>query len=398
MVAACPFPCPRGTPVRVFRMAEALARNGHEVHVVTYHFGQGGSDAPFHIHRIPEVRFYHKLSPGPSYLKLLLLDPLLVRALLQVLRTRNIDLVHAHHYEGLLTALAVRPFTKHPVIYDAHTLLESELPSYKLPLPIRAKKRLGRWLDRGLPRKASHVIAASEQLRNKLVAYGGVAPENITAVPNGVETGHFDAGSARAVRKNEKKTLIFTGNLGPYQGIEQLMHILKAVLQHRDDVQLLIVSDSGFEPYDSLAKQLGVREHISVRHSNFRDLPAFLAVADVAVNPRIDCDGYPQKLLNYMAAGKAVVSFASSAKHLIHQETGWIVPDGDAGGFAEAILSLLANEEMAERLGNNARQLVQSDFSWEQTAQATEAVYERVLRPASAVWRGEAERVEREPV
>jgi glycosyltransferase involved in cell wall biosynthesis len=257
---------------------------------------------------------------------------------------------------------------------------------------------LGRWLDRGLPRKASHVIAASEQLRNKLVTRGGVEPEDITAVPNGVETGHFEPGRSRAVRRNKRKTLIFTGNLGPYQGIDLLMHILKAVLHQRDDVQLLIVSDSGFEPYDSLAKQLGIREHISVRRSTFQDLPKFLADADVALNPRIDCDGYPQKLLNYMAASKPVVSFASSAKHLTHRETGWIVPDGDVGGFAEAILSLLANGEMAERLGNNAKQLVQSDFSWEQTAQATEAVYERVLGQASAAWRGEAEMVEREPV
>jgi glycosyltransferase involved in cell wall biosynthesis len=379
-------------------MAEALAGNGHEVHVIAYHLGRSVSPPPFHIHRVPELKFYRKVSPGPSYLKLLLLDPLLTRVLWRVLRTRNIDLIHAHHYEGLLTALAVCPFTKHPVIYDAHTLLESELPSYKLGLPIRVKKGLGRWLDRGLPRKASHVIAASEQLRNKLVTRGGVEPEDITAVPNGVETGHFEPGRSRAVRRNKRKTLIFTGNLGPYQGIDLLMHILKAVLHQRDDVQLLIVSDSGFEPYDSLAKQLGIREHISVRRSTFQDLPKFLADADVALNPRIDCDGYPQKLLNYMAASKPVVSFASSAKHLTHRETGWIVPDGDVGGFAEAILSLLANGEMAERLGNNAKQLVQSDFSWEQTAQATEAVYERVLGQASAAWRGEAEMVEREPV
>ena len=37
IVAACPFPLPRGTPVRILRMAEALADRGHEVHVVTYH-------------------------------------------------------------------------------------------------------------------------------------------------------------------------------------------------------------------------------------------------------------------------------------------------------------------------------------------------------------------------
>jgi glycosyltransferase involved in cell wall biosynthesis len=379
-------------------MAEALARNGHEVHVVTYHLGQGAPGGPFHIHRVPELKFYRKLSPGPSYLKLLLLDPLLTRVLFKVLRSKTFDLVHAHHYEGLLTSLAVRPFTKHPVIYDAHTLLESELPSYGPLLPAGAKRSLGRWFDRKLPRRAAHVIAVTEGLRSKLIGSGGVEPENVTVVQNGVEIGHFNPSHNNAARNGEKKTLIFAGNLGPYQGIPLLLQILQAVVRRRDDVDLLIVSDSDFAPFDSQAKQLGIREHISVCRSNFQDLPKFLADADLALNPRIDCDGYPQKLLNYMAAGKPVVSFAGSAKNLRHRETGWIVQDGDVDGFAEAIVELLANQEMAERLGNNARQLVRSDFSWERTAQLAEAVYERVLRQADAGWHGQTGSVERQPV
>lgn len=382
MVAACPFPYPRGTPIRIFRMAEALAGRGHDVHVATYHLGQDGSMAPFHIHRIPEARFYDRVSPGPSYMKLLVLDPLLTGLLWRLLRSGQFDVVHAHHYEGLIASLAVTAFAGHPVIYDAHTLLESELPSYDLALPAGAKRIMGRWLDRKLPRKASHTLAVSQEIRDKMVEQGGIGPENITVAPNGVETEHFNSDPSKGMRNGTKKTLIFTGNLGPYQGIEVLMRIFRAVVQHRDDVRLLILSDSDFGPYDSLARELGVREHISVRNSSFQDLPKFLAGADVALNPRVDCDGYPQKLLNYMAAGKSVVSFASSAKHLRHQETGWIVEDGDIGGFAEAILSLLANQETAARLGENARRFVQSDFSWGKTASAAEAVYEKVLMRA----------------
>ena len=78
MVAACPFPWPRGTPIRIFRMADALGRRGHEVHVVTYHLGEACSGAPFHIHRIPSVATYRKYSPGPTIQKLLIPDLLLV--------------------------------------------------------------------------------------------------------------------------------------------------------------------------------------------------------------------------------------------------------------------------------------------------------------------------------
>ena len=41
VVAACPFPAPRGTPIRILRLSEALAARGHRVHVVAYDAGQG---------------------------------------------------------------------------------------------------------------------------------------------------------------------------------------------------------------------------------------------------------------------------------------------------------------------------------------------------------------------
>ena len=55
MLAACPFPWPRGTPIRIHRMTEALARHGHEVHVVTYHLGKELSASPYEVHRIRDV-------------------------------------------------------------------------------------------------------------------------------------------------------------------------------------------------------------------------------------------------------------------------------------------------------------------------------------------------------
>jgi len=124
VVAACPFPCPRGTPIRIFRIAEALAYRGCDVHVVTYHLGEitpaAEQKLPFQIHRIPQIKTYTKTSAGPSYQKLLL-NALLLRRLLQVLEQYPIDLIHAHHYEGLLVGLGARLLTHHPVIYSEPT-------------------------------------------------------------------------------------------------------------------------------------------------------------------------------------------------------------------------------------------------------------------------------------
>src|SRR5690242_4427588 len=79
VVAACPFPWPRGTPIRIERIADAVARRGHAVHVVTYHLGEDSGNSPFRVHRIRDVPTYRRTGPGPTLRKLLQLDPLLAR-------------------------------------------------------------------------------------------------------------------------------------------------------------------------------------------------------------------------------------------------------------------------------------------------------------------------------
>ena len=161
MVAACPFPAPRGTPLRIYRLAEALAARGHRLEVVAYHLGKPPESVPFKIHRIGDVPTYRRVAPGPTLQKLLLVDPLLSMKLLRVVRKQRFDIIHAHHYEGLLVSLPARRFAKIPVVFDVHTLLEPELPHYSLGLPGRIKKRIAKSLDRRLPATADHVLAVT---------------------------------------------------------------------------------------------------------------------------------------------------------------------------------------------------------------------------------------------
>ena len=379
MVAACPLPYPRGTPIRIHHLANALVHRGHEVHVVTYHLGDRTAKVDYRLHRIPRVPTYRRLGPGPTYQKLLLLDPLLAIRLGRLLRSLAFDVVHAHHYEGLLTALAADAGLHLPLVFDAHTLLETELPFYPLGLSRRAKQRLGRWLDHRLPGRADQVIAVTDTIRDKLLDSGVLAPERISVIGNGVAWEHFDrppepAGSGRpAVR-----TAIFAGNLAAYQGIDLMLRAFAELLRLRRDVQLRIITESPFEPYAGLAGALGIQDRIEVVRASFAELPAHLAAADVALNPRVECDGVPQKVLNYMAAAKPIVSFAGSAKLLRHEDNALVVPDGDVAAFAGAVHRLLEDDYLAGRLGANARQLVRGQ-SWAAVAERVEAVYARLV-------------------
>jgi len=144
-------------------------------------------------------------------------------------------------------------------------------------------------------------------------------------------------------------------------------------------VRLRIVANSPFTPYAPLASDLGIERSIDLVPAQFEDVPRHLSDAAVALNPRVGGDGVPQKLLNYMAAGTPIVSFRSSAKHLLHGELGWVVEDGDVTAFADGIERLLADSALAARLGANARSYARATLTWERTAEQAEAVYRRLV-------------------
>lgn len=386
MVAACPMPARRGTPLRVERLAEALAARGHHVELVTYHVADGPQPLDFPVHRIFRNPVYWRMPVGPSFRKLALYDPALSWKLSRVLAARRFDVIHAHHVEGLLVALPARLRHSIPLIYDAHTMLSAELPSYAAWLARGTFGALGGWLDGVLPRRADHVVAVTSDIRDRLVAAHGLEPDRVSVVTNGVETDSFRVEAPP--RQDELVRLIYTGTLAAYQNVDLLLEAFARARQVRHDLRLCFSVSSPFEPYEALARRLGVRDAIEVVADGFGELPLRLAGAAIAVLPRTSCPGIPQKLLNYMAAGKAIVASAGSAKVLEHERTGLVVGDGDVAGFADAVLRLAADPELAQRLGRSARETVENDFSWERAAEKMELVYERLTATAQSARAG----------
>ena len=382
MVAACPMPARRGTPLRVERLAEALAARGHHVELITYHVADGPQPLSVPVHRIFRRAVYWHMPVGPSFRKLALYDPALSWKLSRVLSTRRFDVIHAHHVEGLLVALPLRLRHHMPLVYDAHTMLSAELPSYATGLTRSAFAVLGSWLDGVLPRRADEVVAVTTDIRDRLVGAHGLEPGRISVVTNGVETDCFRVEAPP--RRDGFVRLIYTGTLAPYQNVDLLLEAFARARRVRQDLRLSFSVSSSFEPYEATARRLGVREDIDVWADGFGELPARLAAAAIAVLPRTSCPGIPQKLLNYMAAGKAIVASAGSAKVLEHEKTGLVVADGDVDGFAAALLRLAGSPELGETLGRRARETVEREFSWQGAAEKLEPVYARLAARAQS--------------
>ncbi len=392
VIAACPLPWPRGTPIRIHRMAEALCRRGHEIHVATYPLGHPGTPTPYETHRVGWANMRVAPEPGPSLKKFFVLDPLLIRKVRHLLDEMRFDVIHAHHYEGLITALwARRSDQQVPVVYDSHTLLGSELPHYPLLIPGKLAAWIGRRLDGTLPRRADHIIAVTERMREWLTTKGDVSAALISLIPNGVEHEHFAIPAVSAIGSLTDDDavspvrIVFTGNLAEYQRIDLLLKAFQQVHNALPQSRLILVTDSDLNPVMRRISALGLTNHITPIQADYASLPARLAEADVLVNPRTRCDGIPQKLLNYMAAGRPIVSFEGSAALLEHDRTALLVADADTDGFAQAILRILSQPQLGQRLGQAARDEVIAHYGWQNVAQKVENVYSMLMINATRI-------------
>jgi glycosyltransferase involved in cell wall biosynthesis len=220
---------------------------------------------------------------------------------------------------------------------------------------------------------ASIIITVSDELRSTL-AQGGAPIDKIRVVPNGVDGDLFHPQGPRARDGlNGKVVLGFVGSLKGWHGIELLADTFRCLSEDRR-YHLLVVGDGPLsEEIVQLHEELPGRvTHAGdVRHE---EVPAYLRAMDIALAPYPDLDHFyysPLKVLEYMAAGRAIVaSDIGQIKNLIRQdETGILVRPGDREALAETIRGLADDENRRLALGSRAAKEARDSHLWTHRAE-----------------------------
>jgi glycosyltransferase involved in cell wall biosynthesis len=102
------------------------------------------------------------------------------------------------------------------------------------------------------------------------------------------------------------------------------------------------------------------------------DVGPYIRSAAVCVNPVLAAGGMQNKLLEYMASGKAVVA-TSIANEGIMAPAGTLVVADSPEAFAGAVVALLESPQQAMRLGKAAREYVVQNWTWEAHFQKLES-------------------------
>ena len=371
-----------------------LRRHGVDATVVTYDLAEFDPPDDLPVWRIPRVPTHRSTRPGPSLQKLALLDPLLAALTWRIARDQRPHVLHGHHAEGALLALAIAKRLGLPVVFDAHTSLAAELPTYAHTSFGALLRRSGAALDAYLTRRCAHVFAVSETLRSELLRRAGpsVGPERVSVAPMGLELEAISPEARTRRPKDASPTIVYAGGLARFQRLDLLGHAFERVQREIPDAKLVVVSpdpaEALFAAWPRGRSCPGVRclRPASLEHT-FRELDA----ADLGASPRTAAGGFPLKNLNYMARGLPVVACQGSSEPLRHGETGWIVPDDDPRAFATAIVELLRDPSRRQQLAAAARREAAGRYSWDRAVEPMLPVYERLagLRASPTASEGE---------
>jgi glycosyltransferase involved in cell wall biosynthesis len=283
------------------------------------------------------------------------LDGTTVGQLRALLFKHNVDIVNPHGYKADLYAYAATRRTRAALVATVHNW-----PSRRLSMRAYAV------LDRFVLKRFDKVISVSDVPSN-ILRRSGVAPNKITTISNGVDVERFDlaAPSLRKQLASEGVPLVgFVGRLVPDKGGEILLRAARHVLAARSNVKFVLVGEGpSRKRWEALATELGIDKQV-VFVGTRDDMPGVYSSLDLVVLPSF-IESLPMCLLEAMAAGKPVISTRVGAvpQLLTSDEIGLLVEPRNVEALSTAILRVLENQELAFRLGKNARHHVARNFS-----------------------------------
>jgi glycosyltransferase involved in cell wall biosynthesis len=174
-------------------------------------------------------------------------------------------------------------------------------------------------------------------------------------------------------------TLIFVGQVNHFR-LDPLIKILPDLAEKIPNLRLQVVgSGPQLEHCRSQVESLGLKNRVSfcghVPHATVFD---HIAKTDIAFSDDWSVIGFPMKLFDYMAAGKAIVAEGTkSVKEILTDGVNGLLYT-DEGELKEKILTLARDAALRKRLGEAARR-VMDEHTWEKRVEALGAIYRQVV-------------------
>jgi len=378
---------PGGT--RHHELARFFASKGHKVTVIaspiSYLTGRSRDE---HVHwisrenldeRVTILRVYTYPALHKSFVhRIFSFLSFMVSSFIIGLSVKDVDIVWGTSppiFQGL-TASLLATIKRVPFIFEVRDLWPAfavAVGVLKNPFLIRASE----WLERFLYHSAENIIVNSPGFISHVTEHGGLS---ITLIPNGADPAMFDP-SNRGLRFRkqyhlENKFIVLYA--GAHGLSNDLGNILKAanLLRKQPNIIFILVGDGKEKPHlVQKADEMRLPNILFLPPISKREIPEILAAADACIATLKPIEMYktvyPNKVFDYMAAGRPVIlAIDGVIKEIIEEANAGIpVPPGNPSSIANAVMQLNKDPNKATEMGIHGRQIIEARFSREKLAE-----------------------------
>ena len=306
------------------------------------------------------------------------------------------DVIHAH--SPVLDALAAWAVARRrglPLVYEIRAFWEDAAVGNGTGREGSAKYRATRALETWAVARADAVAVICEGLRGDLVARG-VAPDKILVSPNGVDLTLFgdmpprDDGLASELGLDGRDVVGFIGSFYDYEGLDDLIASMPALVAARPGAALLLV---GGGPMEAALRTQAAASPVAgairfVGRVPHTEVERYYGLIDVLAYPRkrmrLTELVTPLKPLEAMAQGRLVAaSNVGGHRELIRDgETGTLFAPDDPAAIAAALAGLFADRGRWDERRRTARAFVEAERNWSSNISRYEPVYQRLIAAA----------------
>jgi phosphatidylinositol alpha-mannosyltransferase len=294
----------------------------------------------------------------------------------KILEQEKFDVVHIH--EPLMPALAVSVLhhAKGMLIVGTFHATRTNSFGYTIWKPL-----LKRWMN-----KLDGKIAVSKAAMEFVNRY---FPGDYVIIPNGIDLERFtDKATPVEKYRDDKLNILFVGRVEKRKGFKYLLGAYERVKREFPQCRLIVVSPASrlSKKYEKIAVKHNLKDVVFAGYVSFEDLPSYYNTADIFCSPATGWESFGMVLMEAMATGKPVIAsdIPGYAGLISHGVEGLLVKPQDEKELASALMSLLRDKSMREKMGEKGK-LKAKDYSWEVVARKVMEYYEKLLQSRTGV-------------
>ena len=284
---------------------------------------------------------------------------------------RQGDIVHLPNQNFARYAL----FLENPFIVTVHDLVRNYFGFTKETLSERILLKL----DIRYIKRASHIIAVSQNTRNDLITYLKIPDNKISVIYNGIDHSLFKPYNVKPL---DEPYILYVGSERPRKNLDRLFEAFAKLKKEFPELKLVKVGVFGrFERYrrNIMRKldSLGItRDVIFVDHIPDLDLAYYYSSAVLLAYPSL-YEGFGLPPLEAMACGCPVVTSNTSSLPEVVGEAGIMADPYDTDSLFKAMRQVLTDDKLRDDMVRKGLEQAKK-FSWEKAAEQTLEVYNKV--------------------